>query len=116
VKPRERDEDEEQDRGNEGVLDRGGEDGREDEHERQQQGGAGPSERAREHDSRDIGGLRGQQLPHRISDSAGKDGGAPLSPESARATVRGRGDGTGAAAADRASRWGQRRWDGGGGG
>jgi hypothetical protein len=63
-----------------------------------------------------LAGCGDNNSPHRISDSAGKDGGAPLSPESARATVRGRGDGTGAAAADRASRWGQRRWDGGGGG
>jgi hypothetical protein len=42
-----------------------------------------------------LAGCGDNNSPHRISDSAGKDGGAPLSPESARATVRGRGDGMG---------------------
>jgi hypothetical protein len=60
-----------------------------------------------------LAGCGDSSSPHRISDSAGKDGGfislppsaggSPLSLESARATVR-----RGA----RRSRWGQRRWDG----
>jgi hypothetical protein len=87
-----------------------------------------------------LAGCGDSSSPHRISDSAGKDGGfVSLSPSAGgpavvagiragdrevggseaetgaamadRVSRRGRGDGTGAATVDRASRWGQRRWE-----
>jgi len=57
-----RDKDEEQERGNKRVLDGGSEDCRGNERDLQQQRGASPRERAREHHGRGVGGVRGQQL------------------------------------------------------